>query len=205
MSNSPKMQKRSLFSRAVAGLVLFALAAACDSPTAPSQNRTEPSQAVDPVAGSNETRLDLTGTYTLTLSASSRCRLELPETMRTRRYPATIAHVDLSRRSPEALLVTVHSPLNFPGIWNDIGRFTGAFGENDDVTFQRFGFEEWFPVEPGSEFHASGQATATISEGGLSGFLDGYVRGTVPNEDGGVFATRSVTCTAPDHGVMFSR
>jgi hypothetical protein len=200
MSSSPKMQKRSLFSRAVAGLVLFALAAACDSPTGPSRNGTEPSQTVDPVAGSNETRLGLTGTYTLTLSASSRCPLELPEAMRTRRYPATIAHVD--RRS---LLVTVHSPQNYPGIWNDIGRFTGVFGENDDVIFQRFAFEEWFPEEPFSQFVASGQATATISEGGLSGFLDGDMSGSLPNEDGGVFATRSVTCIAPDHGVVFSR
>ena len=141
--------------------------------------------------------INLTGTYTLTLSASSPCRLELPESMRTRRYPATVAQVDGS------LLVTVHSPLNLPGIWNDIGRFTGAFGENDDVTFQQFGFEEWFPEEPFSEFHASGQATATISEGGLSGFLNGYMRGIVPNEDGR--GNRVVTCAAPDHGAVFLR
>ena len=188
------MQKLSFFSGAAVGLVLFALAAACDSPTAPSRNPIEPSQ--------NQTEPsrnwpDLTGTYAVTLSASSRCRLELPESMRTRRYPATVAQMDGS------LLVTVHSPLNLPGIWNDIGRFTGAFGENDDVTFQQFGFEEWFPEEPFSEFHASGQATATISEGGLAGSLNGYMRGIVPNEDGR--GNRVVTCTAPDHGAVFLR
>ena len=194
MSCSPRMLNRSSCSRVVGGLVLFALAAACDSPTQPGRNATEPTQTrTEP----SQDRLDLPGTYTLTLSASSRCRLELPETMRTRTYPATIARVDGS------LLVTVHSPLNLPGIWNDIGRFTGIVGENDDVLFQRFGFEEWFPEERGSEFSASGGMTATISAGGLSGFLDGYMRGIVPNDDGR--GNRSITCTAPDHAVKFSR
>ena len=36
--------------------------------------------------------LDLSGTYTLTISASSRCPLDLPEAMRVRTYKATMAH-----------------------------------------------------------------------------------------------------------------
>ena len=195
MPNRSTPQKLSFCSRAVAGLVLVALAAACDSPTGPSRNGTEPSR--NPPTEASQTRLDLSGTYTLMLSASSRCRLELPETMRTRAYPATIVQMDRS------LLVTVHSPLNLPGIWNDIGRFTGVIGENDDVVFQRFGFEEWWPEERGSEFSASGGVTATISAGALSGFLDGHMRGSIPNEDGR--GSRSITCTAPDHGARFSR
>ena len=73
MSSGANLQKPSFFSGAAAGLVLFALAAACDSPTAPSRNPIEPSQ--------NQTEPsrnwpDLTETYTLTLSASPRCPRE---------------------------------------------------------------------------------------------------------------------------------
>ena len=46
MSNRAKMQKRCS-SRAVAGLILFALAAACDSPTEPSRNRPEPRNGLE--------------------------------------------------------------------------------------------------------------------------------------------------------------
>jgi hypothetical protein len=120
--------------------------------------------------------------------------LEFPDNLRTRKYPATIVHAGRS------LAVTVHS--QFPG-W-DIGRFTGEFGETNDVIFQ-LGLEDWF-AEVGAqyaEYHASGRMTATIVEEGLSGFLDGEMVGTVPNEDGRGY--RSATCTAPDHGAVFSR
>jgi hypothetical protein len=195
MSKMTKMQTVSFFSRAVAGLVLFALVAACDSPTVPSRNGTDPSVIrTEP----SRTSPDLTGTYTLTLSASTRCPLELPEAMRARTYTATIAQVGGS--------VTVTLPSVFPpfGIrtFGPDNRFTGVFGENNDVTFQ-FQFEEWFREEPVTEFAAYGRVTGTISPCGLSGFWDGYMRGVVTNEDG-----RShwlIECTAPDHGVTFSR
>jgi hypothetical protein len=190
-----KIQKGSFLSRAVVGLALCALAAACDSPTEPSRNRIESSQnRTEP----GQNRLDLTGTYTLTLSASSRCPLELPEAMRTRTYTVTIAQVGGS------LMVTL--PSIFPP-WDNRtfgvdNRFTGVFGENNDVIFQ-LQFEEWFLEGLVTEFSAYGRMTATISPTGLSGFWDGYMRGIVTNEDGR--GNRVVLCTAPDHGAMFSR
>jgi hypothetical protein len=45
-------------------------------------------------------------------------------------------------------------------------------------------------------------APRTISAGGLSGFLDGDVKALISNEGGR--GNRVVTCTAPDHGVVFS-
>jgi len=195
MSSRAEIQNLSFFSRAVAGLVLFALAAACESPTQPTRNRTEPG-----LNGTEPSRNwpDLTGTYTLTLSASTRCPLELPEAMRARTYTATIAQVGGS--------VTVTLPSVFPpfGIttFGPDNRFAGVFGENNDVTFQ-FQFEEWFREEPVTEFAAYGRVTGTISPSGLSGFWDGYMRGVVTNEDGR--SHRLIECTAPDHGVMFSR
>lgn len=191
MPNSAKMQVRSLFSRAVAGLVLFTLAAACNSPTAPSRSPTQPSEnGTQP----SQNRPDLTGTYALTVSASSRCRLELPEEFRTQTYPATIGQGDGS------LVITVHHS-RFPG-W-DIGRFTGVFGETNDVIFQ-LALEDWFAgAEYQAEYHASGRMTGAIAEEGLSGILDGVVEAIVANEDGR--GNRVVTCTAPDHGVVFSR
>ena len=173
-------------SRTVVGLVMFA--GACSSPTGPHRNPTEPS-VNRPEPARNWP--DLTGTYTLTLSASSRCPLELPEAMRTRRYTATIAQVGGS------LVVTV--PSTFPG-WDNT--FTGALDEANDVMFQ-LQLEEWFLEEPVTEFRAFGRMTATISAGSLSGFLDGNMEGIVPNEDGR--GNRALTCTAPDHRVLFTR
>ena len=194
MPNSAKVHNRSLLSRAVAGLILFTLAAACDSPTGPSRNATEPSQnRTEP----SQNRVDLTGTYALTLSASSRCRLELPEGFRTQTYPATIGQGNGS------IVVTVHHD---QGRW-DVGRFTGVFGETNDVMFQG-GLEDWFAgwfpgAESFGEYHAYGRMTGAIVEAGLSGVLDGIVEAIVRNEDGR--GSRVVTCTAPDHGVVFSR
>ena len=189
------MQKQPLFSRAVAGLALLALAAACDSPTRPSRAQTEASQIG---TETSPNRVDLTGTYTLTLSASSRCPSELPEAMRTRTYGATVAQVG------DSLMVTL--PAVFPPFGNTRfgpdNKFTGVFGGNNDVKFQ-FQFEEWFLEGLVAEFAAYGWMTATISPNGLSGLWDGYMRGIVTNEDGR--DDRIVTCTAPDHAVVFSR
>lgn len=191
MPNRAKVHNRSLLSRAAAGLVIVTLATACNSPTGPSRNATEPSQdRTEP----SQNQLDLTGTYTLTLSASSRCRLALPEDFRTQTYPATIGQGDGS------LVITVHHS-RFPG-WV-VGRFAGAFGETNDVTFQ-LALEDWFAgAEYPAEYHASGRMTGAIAEEGLSGILDGVVEAIVPNEDGR--GNRVVRCTAPDHGVVFSR
>lgn len=191
MSRSPKMQKRSFLWTAVAGLVLFALTVACDSPTAPSRNPTAPSQ---PRIEPSPNRPDLSGTYTLALSASSRCRLELPEEFRTQTYAATIG------QEGGSLVVSVHHS-RFPG-W-DIGRFTGVFGETGHVIFQ-MGLEDWFAgAEYQAAYYASGSMTGAIVEEGLSGILDGVVETIVPNEDGR--GNRVVRCTAPDHSAVFSR
>ena len=134
---------------------------------------------------------DFSGSYTLTLSASSRCRLELPENVRTVTYPAEIVQVNGSLR--------VTLPSIMPG-WNPGS--TGEFTETNDVIFQ-VGIEDWFPKGPGpaTEFTAYGRMTGTISAAGLSGFLDGDLRAIVNNEGGG---SRWVTCSAPDHGVVFA-
>ena len=137
--------------------------------------------------------IDLGGEYTLTLSASTRCGPELPEGLRSRTYGATVTQEGASLR------VTLQSPSIFPG-WND-DRFTGVFDETNDVIFD-FSFDEWL-TGPVTEFSAFGRMTATISGGGLSGFLDGDLVALVTNEDGR--GNRRVTCTAPDHGVVFSR
>ena len=184
MPNRARMPERSLCSRAVAGLVLFALAAACNSPTAPSRNPTPPSEdRTQP----SQTRPDLTGPYTLTLSASSRSRLALPQDFRTRTYPATIGQAD------GTLVITVHHS-RFPG-W-DIGRFTGVFGETNDVMFQ-MALEDWFAgTDYQAEYHTSGRMIGAIVEEGLSGILDGVVEAVVRNEDGR--GSRVVTCAAPE-------
>jgi hypothetical protein len=127
----------------------------------------------------------------MTVTASSRCASELPEAMRSSRtYTATIAQVG------DTLVVTMSkSPL-----WLDHS-FTGVFGEADDVVFQLY-FEELVGAGPVSIFFAKGRMTATISDGGLSGFLDGDITGSLPNEEGrGSYSAR---CTAPDHGVVLS-
>lgn len=129
--------------------------------------------------------IDLTGIYTLTLSASSRCRSELPEAMRTRTYTATIGQEGAS------LMVTLEGPSVYSG-WND--KFAGSFGENNDITFQ-LNLAEVIEAVP------TGRITVTISAGGLSGFLDGDMTAEVTDQGG----FRRVTCTAPDHGVKFSR
>jgi hypothetical protein len=190
------MRTPPFLSSTLAALVVFALTAACDFPTQPSPSRPEPtrtdpgSQAPPPSAAYP----DINGTYTLTLSASSNCRLELPEDFRTQTYPATIA------QGGGSLVVTVHHG-RFPG-W-DIGRFTGVFGETNDVIFQ-LALEDWFAgAEYQAEYHASGRMTGAIVEERLSGILDGVVVAIVPNEDGRGYG--DVTCTAPDHGVTFSR
>jgi hypothetical protein len=184
MSNSPKTQKRWFFSRAVAGLVLVALAAACNSPTAPSPIPTAPGQ--NPTETSRNWP-DVSGTYTLTLSASSRCASELPEAARTRTFTATIA------QTGGALVVTV--PMTTWVGWNN--QFKGELGETNDVIFQLVSIDDW--GLPFGWFYSDGSLTATISAGGLSGFLDGYVAVSPPA--GGP----DVRCTAPDHSVVFSR
>jgi hypothetical protein len=195
MSNRTKKQKLSFLSRAVAGLVLFGLVGACHSPTRPGRNGTDPSLN-RPEPGRNWP--DLTGTYMLTLSASTRCPLELPEAMRARTYRATIAQVGGS--------LTVTLPSVFPpfGIttFGPDNRFTGVFAENNDVMFQ-FQFEEWFREEPVTEFAAYGGITGTISPSGLSGLWVGYMRGLVTNADGR--GNRVIECRAPDHGATFSK
>jgi hypothetical protein len=186
MSN--QMQKPTFFSRTVAGVIVLALVAACGSPTEPSGTP----------AAASPNRPDLTGTYTLTLSASSSCQLDLPDAMRTRTYAATIAQVGGG--------LTVKLPSIFPP-WDNRtfgvdNRFTGVFGENNDVTFQ-LQFEEWHLEGPVTDFAAFGRMTATISPSGLSGRWDGYIRGLVNNEGGP--GSRVVKCEAADHGVVFSR
>ena len=137
--------------------------------------------------------IKVAGTYALTLSASSRCRLELPEDMRTRTSTATIDQVDGS------LMVTLQYPS--PQSWGQPNTFTGWFGGTNEVMFE-LGYEEWW-LERGAEFQAHGTITSTISAAGLSGFLDGDIEAIVTNEGGR--GNRRITCTAPDHGVMFSR
>jgi hypothetical protein len=131
--------------------------------------------------------IDLSGTYTLTLSASGRCRLELPEDVRIRTYTATIDQIDAS------LTVTLEGPAIYAG-WND--RFRGWFGATNDVTFELSLFEV-IEVVP------TGRMTVSISAAGLSGVLDGDMPGEITNEGGR--GSRRVTCTAADHGVTFSR
>jgi hypothetical protein len=193
VSNAARVQTPSLLSRAVAGLLLFALPVACNSPT-PTQPSPSLTQPVPNLPGPSRT--GLSGTYSLTLSASSACRLELPEDLRTFTYPATIIQGD------DSLTVTVHHN-RFPG-WDN--RFTGVVGETNHVIFQ-LRFEDWwvYRAELGewAEFHASGTITSTISADGLSGLLDGDMTAIVVNEGGR--GSRSITCTAPDHGVVFSR
>jgi hypothetical protein len=174
----------SFFSRTVAGLVVIALAAACDSPTRPSRNPIEPSQS-QPEPSRNWP--DVSGTYTLTVSASSRCASELPEAARTRTFTATIA------QTGGALVVTV--PMSVWVGWNN--QFKGELGETNDVIFQLVSIDD--PELPFGWFYSDGSLTATISAGGLSGFLDGYVAVSPPA--GGP----DVRCTAPDHSVVFSR
>lgn len=188
MSTRTQMQKPTFFLNTVAGAAVLALVAACDSPTTPS---------LIPLATSQD-RPDLTGTYTLTLSASSSCPLDLPESMRTRTYAATLAQAGGG--------LTVRLPSIFPpwdnrtfGVDNS---FTGLFGQNNDVRFH-LQFEQWFLPGPVTEFAAFGEMTATISPNGLSGRWGGYIRGLVNNEDGR--GNRIVRCDAPDHGVVFSR
>jgi hypothetical protein len=120
--------------------------------------------------------------------------LELPEEFRTQTYPATIG------QESGSLVVTVHHS-RFPR-W-DIGRFTGVLGETGHVIFQ-LGLEDSFAgAEYQAGYYASGRMTGAIVEEGLSGTLDGVVETNVPNEDGR--GSRVVKCTAPDHGVVFSR
>jgi hypothetical protein len=201
MSNSLKTQKRLFYSRAVAGLVVIALAAACDSPTRPSRNPIEPSQSQtepsrdgplpSPPTGDWP---DVSGTYTLTVSASSRCASELPEAARTRTFTVTIAQTG-------GALVVTRVP-SFMSVWME-WIFKGELDETNDVIFQ-LSIEDWGLLAQAIEdFYATGSLTATISAGGLSGLLDGYIRGFLANEDGRGY--RDVTCTAPDHSVVFSR
>jgi hypothetical protein len=165
----------SFCSRAVAGLIVFAFAAACDTPTAPSRIPTTPTQTI---AEPGPNPPDLAGTYTMTLTASSRCRLSLPESVRTSAYPATIAQAGSS------LTVRLESPDDL--YW---GTFRGTVSDNDRAEFELFIWED----RAGVEFAASGVLTATVLPGELSGFLDGYLYG-----DG-------ARCTAQDHAVRFSR
>lgn len=137
--------------------------------------------------------INLAGTYTLTLSASSRCRLELPEDMRTRTSTATIVHQN------DLLMVTLEYPS--PLSWGQPYTFTGWFGGTDEVIFELV-HEEWW-LEGGAEFHAHGTVTSTIAASGLSGFLDGDLKAIVSNE--GSRGNRVIRCTAPDHVVTFSR
>jgi len=84
-----------------------------------------------------------------------------------------------------------------------VNRFVGQLGETNDVRFQ-LAIEDWGPLEPTVfEFYAGGSMTATIDAGGLSGLLDGYMEASVHNESG--YWAYSAKCTAPDHGVRFSR
>ena len=172
-------------SRAAAGLLLFALSAACDKitqlgPTQPERNWP-----------------DLSGTYTLTLSASTRCSLELPEAVRTRTYTATVTQ---ARGSLNVTLPSIFPPWsNVLGTGNS---FTGDIGENNDVTFH-LQFEEWLLQESVTDFIAYGTVKATISADGLSGLWDGWMRAVLPKADAS--GNHIVTCTAPEHGVQFSR
>jgi hypothetical protein len=136
---------------------------------------------------------DFSGSYTLVLSASSSCRLQLPEDLRTRTYSAEIAQVD------DSLTVTLQYPS--PLSWGQPNMFTGWFDTSNNVIFQ-LGAEEWW-LDGGAEFHAHGRMTGTIVGEGLSGFLDGEMEAIVSNEGGR--GNRRITCTAPDHGVVFSR
>jgi hypothetical protein len=134
---------------------------------------------------------DFSGAYTLTLTASSRCASELPEAMRIRTYGATID------QSGSSLRFTLHGPSIS---W--CGECAGVFGETNDVIFPSFEFDERLE-SPLSFLYVVGRMTGTISAGGFSGLLDGFIYGTIPNEDGR--GSRSVTCTAPDHGMVLSR
>ncbi len=182
----------SLFSEALAGLLLATVSTACGSPAAPSPNRLQTAAAPVPAPK------DLAGPYTLTLSASSRCPADLPADMRNRTYAATIAQTGGS--------LTVTLPSIFPPWGNRAfgtdNRFTGVLGANNDVIFQ-FQFEEWFAQGQVTDFWANGTMTATTSPSGLSGSWDGTLRGVVDNPGG--HGNHIVTCSAPDHGVVFSR
>lgn len=128
MHNSASVLKPPLPSRTVAGLIVVALSAACDSPTQPSgpePGRTDPSGA----------RADLGGTDTLILSTSSGCRLDLPEDLRSRTYTATIV------QEGNSLTVMVQYPS--PHSWGQPDRFTGRVGGTNEVVFQ-LGVEEWW-------------------------------------------------------------
>jgi hypothetical protein len=112
----------------------------------------------------------------------------------TRTFTATIA------QAGGALVITV--PMTRWVGWTN--QFRAELGKTNDVRFQ-LDIEDWGPLEPTvPDFYARGSVRATIAAGGLSGFLDGYVEASVPDESGQNWAS-SAKCTAPDHSVTFSR
>ena len=133
----------------------------------------------------------LSGDYTATVSTSSRCWSDLPPDARARTYDATVVQLN------DSVTVTLR------GIFQEIvTTFTGTLGATNDLVFD-LNFEDSWPPAPFIDFSASGRVTVAMVETGLAGFLEGETEAVVRDEGGR--GSRVITCTAPDHAVMFSR
>ena len=159
----------------------------------------------------SEPRIDVSGSYTLTVTGANECGVGLgqghvPEQARSRRYSAAV-----SQRGPELSIEL--SGATFSELMTQDSRITGRL-EPSRISFDvSWGDAEWWFGPPriaerlpdGETVVVSGSAEAVASGrqivGSLSGSFSFYAAGVAPSAN--VAATAN--CWSPRHGFVLSR
>jgi hypothetical protein len=154
-------------------------------------------------------REDLSGRYTLTITAAPDCGAALPDQARSRTYTATVSQA-FSRLS-----VTLSDAIFFGGPGTLQNRFTGS-NDGERVTFSLWDgyFSSYYSYSPDVIEQITpelflvpmGSVTGTPSTSGVSGRLDGVIEvregtGTGPSSGLKTIAT----CRSADHRFVLER
>ena len=151
-------------------------------------------------------RVEVGGTYTLTVTAAAECREALPEEARTRTYPAV-----LTQQGPRLSAVLEGAKFAVVG-GQTFNSFRGTV-EPTGITFQLgrygdFGSYIYLPdvleqLTPQTFVSFSGTTMPTVTRSGLSGVLDGTIETLQPASAGRFQQTAA--CKSTSHQFILSR
>jgi hypothetical protein len=150
-------------------------------------------------------RENLSGVYTLTLTAAPDCSSALPDEARTRTYTATVT------QTASRLSVTLGGATFFTGFGQRANTFVGTT-DVERVTFSLFshyddGWYYYYPsvieqIAPQLFLVPAGSVMGTISTSGISGRLDGVIE---LREATGSRLAAVATCRSSDHRFVLVR
>jgi hypothetical protein len=151
-------------------------------------------------------RVNLAGTYTLTISASAECRDRLPQEVWTRRYTATVTQsgplLDVALSGATFVVDASSKGDGFRGrIEPGRAVFTIDYG---DFYYYRIWPDVVEEIDPSLYFYVYGSVMAAVTPGNVSGALNGTLF-TVTGDPRRTNPAPNRSCTSAVHQLVLQR